>query len=118
LAEVGTAPDGPGARKSDTGAERFEIGGYWGNSWGRKVLSLLTGVRTLHVHFEPVTLTIDELRKLFVEYLDNDRRSADPYLPQDESLEVVFEKVRSASSFAGVFQALTLPPADEALDLL
>jgi hypothetical protein len=98
--------------------ERFEVGSYWGATWGRKLVSVLTGVRTIQVRFRPVELAIEELKRLTIDYLQIDRERADPNLPLEDVLPLVLERIRAAASSAELFRALALPAVDEVLDVL
>lgn len=105
--------DGTAAR-----IERVEVGAYWGATWGRKLVSVLTGVRTIQVRFRPVELAIEELKRLTVDYLQIDRQRADPILPLEDALPLVLERIRAAANSAELFRALALPAVDEVLDVL
>src|SRR5688572_19985372 len=65
--------------------ERIEVGGYWGASWGRRLVSVLTGVRAIQVRFRPVELALAELKRLAIEYLQLDAQQPDPNLPLDDA---------------------------------
>lgn len=98
---------------------RIEIDGPWGQSFARKVLSVLTGARAVEVHFQPsAKIGLVELKGLICEYLRFDQERGDPYLPQMEPLDVVTKKIEAASSTLEIFKAINVPEPDDALDVL
>ncbi len=99
--------------------EAVEIVGLWGDTLSRKILSLLTSAWAIQVRFSsPLSLSLDELKTRIVSYLQEDQQSADPYFSLIGSPDQIVERIRRASFFSEVFDALNVPPATDCLDVL
>jgi hypothetical protein len=98
--------------------ERIEVLGLLGSSIFAKFMSALNSDWSIKVHFGPETgMNLDEFKALVIQYLGYDMSErGDPFLPQEEPLETVYQSVRSATNFAEVFERIHVPPPEDALD--
>ncbi len=97
---------------------KIDVLGFWGETLGRKIISALSGAHKIVVQFDSVTIGLDEFKSLIEEYISIDGKKGEPYLPQEESLDNVFERVRNAKSFEDVFDNVNIPSAEDCLDVL
>jgi hypothetical protein len=98
--------------------ERIRVIGLYGTSLLRKIRSALLGLREIKVNFKEVGMTLGEFKQLVIRYVGYDQERGEPYLPQVEPLEVVYQRVRGSSSFEEVFQSINVPEPENALDIL
>ena len=97
----------------------IDILGFWGETFGRKMISALFGAHRIKVHFESCTsFSLERLKSVMLEYIPLDSMKGDPYLPQEKTLEIVLEQINRANSFEEVFKCINVPEADDCLDVL
>lgn len=93
--------------------EGITVLGPWGQGWARQILSRLTqGWRISVALSAPQTWELERLRTLVLDCLSKPRD--DDEAPVAEAAQ----RVRQAATARDVFQALRLPPPQEALDVL
>jgi hypothetical protein len=97
---------------------KIDVLGFWGETLGRKIISVLSGVHKIAVQFDNASIDLEEFKPLIEEYISIDSKKGDPYLPQKESLDNIFKRVRNAKSFEDVFDNINIPPAEDCLDVL
>lgn len=98
---------------------QIDVLGFWGKSIGRKIVSILSGAYEIKVHFgDVVPIDLNMFKSLVIQYIEFDSKKGDPYLPQKEPIDVVFERLKKANSFAEVFQQINIPTLENCLDVL
>ena len=91
----------------------------WGDTLARRVISRLNGTWALDIEFSPLTVVnLSDFKNLVRRYLTRDYERGEPYLPQDEPLDKVMDRVELAKSVWDVFEVIGVPPPEEALDVL
>lgn len=99
--------------------QKIDTIGIYGETLGRKVVSALSGANSIVVHFDDISsIDLEGLKSLIIEYISIDSKKDDPYLPQNEELNTVFDRVKKSNSFAEVFDSLNIPSAENCLDVL
>ncbi|MDP5190051.1 hypothetical protein [Rheinheimera baltica] len=97
----------------------IDILGFWGETFGRKIISALFGAHRIKVHFESCTsLSLERFKSVILEYIPLDSMKGDPYLPQDKPLELVLEQVKQSNSFEEIFKCINVPQVEDCLDVL
>lgn len=93
--------------------------GFGGNSFGRKIVSALSGAHKIEIKFGgTIQMSLDDFKNLIVRFIESDSKSADPYLPQKRSLDEVFVGIKNAGSFEEVFNEINMPDLQDCLDVL
>ena len=93
--------------------------GYYGESVGRKLLSALTGARSISVDLERQPQpSLDELKGLVSRFLRYDAQTPDPLLPQREPIDSVVKRIDVARSIQEIFSAFEIPALEDCLDVL
>ncbi len=99
--------------------EGINVLGPYGASFGRRLLSRLTHGWRISVHLsEPLSWTLDELKRLLTDCLEHQTHQADREAGGANSLQEVRAAVEKATGIQAVLDAMGLPPPDEALDVL
>jgi DNA integrity scanning protein DisA with diadenylate cyclase activity len=97
---------------------KIDVLNFWGETVGRKIISVLTGAHQIAVQFDDVSIGLEEFKSLIEDYVSIDSKKGDPFLPQEESLSNVFERVKNSKSFEEVFNNINIPPVEDCLDVL
>ena len=99
--------------------EQIAILGPWGDSFGRKLLSRLTGAWRVSVQLsQPLPWSIEELKMTLAECISasGGLHGSEPQEEQGKSELVA--AILVSSSVLEIFNVLDLPPPDDALDVL
>ncbi len=96
----------------------IKVKGIYGNSFFEKIFSALNYTLAISVELEPLTMNFEQLKSQFLEFLQNDQKNPDPYLPQSAGVEVITRKVSGAQDVQSLFSAIEVPQEDDCLDIL
>lgn len=93
--------------------------GVYGDSLGRKVLSALTGARSIKTELEKVSsLSLDEVKSMIVRFVRFDAETNDPIFANKQMLDAVLQRINLSTTIGGVFTALEMPKLEDCLDVL
>ena len=92
--------------------------GFFGESLGRKLISMLFGAYEINVVFERISLDFNEFKNRVEEYISVDSQKEEPYLPQEKPLDRVLERIKKSQSFEELFNQLNIPAVEDCLDVL
>src|SRR6266513_3620300 len=99
--------------------ERIDFLGYWGNSFLSKLFSAVNGgTRRIEVHLLAAPRNLDDVKRLVLGYLPEDRKIPEPFFPATQPLEEVMRRINGAASCSEIFDILNVPSAENALDAL
>ncbi len=97
----------------------IDVIGLWGETMPQKVISALCGAYKIRVSFEESrTSDLEYIRSLLVECIEFDSKKYEPYLPQVKPLKILFEEIKKAKDVAQIYSLITIPSADDCLDVL
>ncbi|MCY1544916.1 hypothetical protein D9M68_808260 [compost metagenome] len=98
--------------------DHVEVIGPWGESIGRKLLSLLTGAWRIEVQLsEPMSYSLEEVKQILID-CSAVHVNADTMQMDSAEVEKFAASVRAASSIGQLLELLRLPAPEDALDVL
>lgn len=98
---------------------KVDVLGFFGNTIFEKVGSIFTGTFRIKVQFEyRGQIDLKDFKDLIIFFIKKDQESSDPYLPQEDALEVVFKNIQNASKISEIFEYIKVPEFNKCLDQL
>jgi len=99
--------------------EGIETLGLYGDSMGRKILSLLTSVFSIRVELSDAgTLPLAEFKNLIVELIRMDADLDEPALPHTKQIDETSRNIEEASTYKSIFDVIEMPRDEDCLDAL
>jgi hypothetical protein len=94
--------------------------GFWGATIGRRLLSAANGgIRRVELDLTDAPQgTLDEIKGILRDALPEDRKLTEPFVGAGDALPDVLRRVNEATTCAGVFDVIRMPPPEDALDIL
>lgn len=99
---------------------KVEVLGAYGRTPLARLYHGAFGTRSIRTTLAPLDLPLEDLRIRVARYLAGDLERGDTDLPLEhlDELNAIAEQVRTAPTFAAVFDAIRFPPLDDCLDVL
>lgn len=93
--------------------------GPWGESPGRRILSVMTSAWELSVQFsDPIDLSLEDFKRVLLERLPEEANDLFLAGQSDVVRAEVLDQLRKSESISEVFDSLRLPEPEDALDVL
>jgi hypothetical protein len=99
---------------------RINFLGYWGATFGRRMLSAINGgIRRVALDLtDQPQIKLDDIKSILRKGLAEDRKLAEPFFDASEPLPEVMRRIDTAINNAEIFDALQVPSPENALDIL
>ena len=98
---------------------KINVGNFYGQTFGRKVWSVLTGLRSISVELEKLPRpSLETLKATIGRFIQYDAESPEPMLPQKDSIDRVLQRIGNARSVSDLFAAFDIPGLEDCLDVL
>ena len=95
-----------------------DVHGFYGKKFMDWLTSALSGSYSITVYFDPpMDMSLEDFKELVIRYLESERTSSDPNLPQEKPLDEVIALVRSSSSYSEVFNHIGANDPENCLDI-
>jgi hypothetical protein len=99
--------------------KRIDFLGYWGATISRKLFSVANGgVRRINLELTDRPLSLAEIKSAVSNALPKDRQLREPFFAVADPLADVLRRIDEATSGGQIFDAIAVPPPDDALDIL
>jgi hypothetical protein len=94
--------------------------GYYGTTIGRRLLSAANGgIRRITVDLvDQPQAKLADIKSMLKKGLQEDRKLAEPFFDASDPLPDVNQRIDAAGNCAEIFEALRMPPPEDALDIL
>lgn len=95
------------------------VGRFYGNTFGRRFLSALIGVRHLHVELSSAVFpSLAEIKRLVTQFVKYDAESSEPMIVSADVVGEASSRIGEASSVKEIFAAIRMPRIEDCLDVL
>ena len=98
--------------------ESIIINDFYGKWFWEKIFSILNSTHSISVQLKPIQIDIETLKVQLCEYLQSDASKPDPYMPQDQGLELALNRIKKASDTVEIYAAFEVPNESDCLDVL